>query len=91
MISKMNAHLRVRIFFVKGLTSVRILYILFIYSKWRCGVNIFIDNKSGMPIYDQIYTQIKDQIIRGALPTDKMLPSIRIWQHLIYFRNLPRS
>lgn len=40
-------------------------------------MNIFIDNKSGAPIYDQIYSQIKDQIISGALQEDKALPSIR--------------
>ena len=41
------------------------------------GVNILIDNKSGAPIYDQIYSQIKSQIISGALREDEMLPSIR--------------
>ena len=40
-------------------------------------MNIFIDNKSGSPIYDQIYTQIKEQIISGALKDDQALPSIR--------------
>ena len=40
-------------------------------------MNIFIDNKSGAPIYDQIYSQIKSQIISGALKEDEMLPSIR--------------
>jgi len=40
-------------------------------------VNILIDNKSGTPIYDQIYSQIKSQIISGALKPDEMLPSIR--------------
>lgn len=44
----------------------------------RCdGVNILIDNKSGTPIYDQIYSQIKSQIISGALKQDELLPSIR--------------
>ena len=38
---------------------------------------VLIDNKSGTPIYDQIYTQIKGQIISGALREDEMLPSIR--------------
>lgn len=38
---------------------------------------IFIDNKSGSPIYDQIYSQIKAQIISGGLPEDAPLPSIR--------------
>lgn len=40
-------------------------------------MHIFIDNKSGAPIYDQIYTQIKAQIINGALQADEALPSIR--------------
>ena len=40
-------------------------------------MNILIDNKSGAPIYDQIYSQIKSQIISGALEENEMLPSIR--------------
>ena len=40
-------------------------------------LHILIDNKSGAPIYDQIYTQIKQQIIAGALKEHEMLPSIR--------------
>ena len=40
-------------------------------------MNILIDNKSGAPIYDQIYSQIKSQIISGALKENDMLPSIR--------------
>jgi len=40
-------------------------------------MNIYIDNKSGLPIYDQIYSQIKNQIISGALREDQLLPSIR--------------
>ena len=38
---------------------------------------ILIDNKSSAPIYDQIYTQIKMQIISGVLKEHEMLPSIR--------------
>lgn len=38
---------------------------------------VLIDNKSGMPIYDQIYAQIKGQIISGVLREDEALPSIR--------------
>lgn len=38
---------------------------------------VLIDNKSGIPIYDQIYTQIKNQIIDGSLRNNEMLPSIR--------------
>ena len=40
-------------------------------------MDILIDNKSGAPIYDQIYSQIKTQIISGALREDELLPSIR--------------
>ena len=40
-------------------------------------MNILIDNKSGEPIYNQIYSQIKNQIICGELKEDEMLPSIR--------------
>lgn len=38
---------------------------------------ILIDNKSGTPIYEQIYTQIREQIIGGELRADDPLPSIR--------------
>ena len=40
-------------------------------------MQILIDNKSGAPIYDQIYTQIKNQIIGGQRREHDMLPSIR--------------
>lgn len=40
-------------------------------------MRLFIDNRSGVPIYDQIYTQIKSQIISGELEEDAHLPSIR--------------
>ena len=40
-------------------------------------MNVLIDNKSGTPIYEQIYSQIKSQIISGALKENEMLPSIR--------------
>ena len=38
---------------------------------------IYIDNHSSVPIYDQIYKQIKSLIIRGELRENEMLPSIR--------------
>ena len=38
---------------------------------------IFIDNKTEAPIYEQIYEQIKSQIISGELCEDEALPSIR--------------
>lgn len=40
-------------------------------------MNVLIDNKSGAPIYDQIYLQIKNQIISGELKENEQLPSIR--------------
>ena len=40
-------------------------------------MNIFIDNKSGAPIYDQVYSQIKASIISGELKEEEALPSIR--------------
>ena len=40
-------------------------------------MNIFIDNKSNAPIYEQIYIQIKNQIMNGILEEDEALPSIR--------------
>ena len=38
---------------------------------------IFINNKSGVPIYEQIYEQLKSHIISGELKEDDPLPSIR--------------
>lgn len=59
-------------------TSVTTVYTVYIQLKQRGeNVTIFIDNKSGTPIYDQIYTQIKNQIISGTLKEDEALPSIR--------------
>lgn len=40
-------------------------------------MQILIDNKSGIPIYDQIFTQIKGHIISGVLAENDPLPSIR--------------
>lgn len=55
--------------------SVYTVYIQ--YSKGGYLLNIFIDNKGGIPIYDQIYTQIKNLIISGELNENDALPSIR--------------
>ncbi len=38
---------------------------------------LFVDNQSGLPIYDQIYTQIKNLILKGELTANDPLPSIR--------------
>ena len=40
-------------------------------------MNIIISNASDKPIYDQIYSQIKSEILRGALKEGEALPSIR--------------
>lgn len=40
-------------------------------------MNLFVDNKSGIPIYEQIYKQIRQCIISGELSEGDMLPSIR--------------
>lgn len=40
-------------------------------------MNILIDNKSGEPLYNQIYTQIRSQIITGDIKENEILPSIR--------------
>jgi len=51
----------------------------FLRYNWMVlsNMNILIDNKSDAPIYDQIYTQIKHQIINGSLKEHELLPSIR--------------
>ena len=40
-------------------------------------MNIWIDNRSTQPIYDQVFSQIKNQILSGELRADEPLPSIR--------------
>ena len=40
-------------------------------------IQLFIDNKNGNPIYEQIYSQIKNQILSGDLKEEEALPSIR--------------
>ncbi len=40
-------------------------------------MDIVISNSNGKPIYEQIYLQIKNQIISGVLSEGEMLPSIR--------------
>ncbi len=40
-------------------------------------MEIWIDNRSGVPIYDQICTALREKILSGELAEDAMLPSIR--------------
>lgn len=41
-------------------------------------MNLMISNSSGQPIYEQIYSQIKQLIFTGSLGADEALPSIRL-------------
>ena len=40
-------------------------------------MQLYIDNRRGAPIYDQIYSQIKDAILSGQVTEGEALPSIR--------------
>lgn len=40
-------------------------------------MQLYIDNRSGAPVYDQIYSQIKDAILSGQVTEGEVLPSIR--------------
>lgn len=57
--------------------NIQFIYRIYSFAKGETKLNIFIDNRSPMPIYDQIYDQIKSQIISGELSENEMLPSIR--------------
>lgn len=41
-------------------------------------MQLYIGNRSGAPIYDQIYSQIKDAILSGQVTEGEALPSIRV-------------
>lgn len=60
------------------LTSLCFLYILYMNKmKGENGMNLIISNASGLPIYEQIVSQIKQRILSGELREGDMLPSIR--------------
>ena len=40
-------------------------------------MKIIIQNSSDVPIYQQIYEQIKDEILSGKIKQGELLPSIR--------------
>jgi GntR family transcriptional regulator len=58
-----------------------IKYILYIIKYIQlCGgvtLKILISNKSNLPIYEQIKSQIKEQILSGEIKENEYLPSIR--------------
>jgi GntR family transcriptional regulator len=41
------------------------------------ALRIFLDYENGVPIYEQIKSQIKEQILSGTLEANEPLPSIR--------------
>ena len=57
-----------------------ILYLSIQYSKRRRGgdgLEIVVSNKASRPLYEQIVSQIKTQIMSGELKAGEALPSIR--------------
>ena len=49
-----------------------------IYTRTEVrALDIIISNMGDQPIYDQIYSQIKNLILSGALKEGELLPSIR--------------
>ena len=57
-----------------------ILYIVYIYNiiKECIPLDIIINNSSGIPIYEQIYNQLKSLIVTGNLKEGEALPSMRL-------------
>lgn len=57
------------------------MYIIYIYTLYTLKrgdrLNINISNTSTVPLYEQIQTQIKNQILNGNLKPGEGLPSIR--------------
>ena len=48
-----------------------------VFTVYTVHIQIKRKSQRGAPIYDQIYNQIKQQIISGALQPDEAMPSIR--------------
>lgn len=56
------------------------MYIEYIYTQYTLGgekLNIIISNSSQVPLYEQIESQIKNQIVNMVLKPGEPLPSIR--------------
>ena len=66
-------------FLRKCLTKCIMVCILYIGVNIKRGdqVKIVVSNRSGIPIYEQIKSQIVEAICNGDLVEDDMLPSIR--------------
>lgn len=56
--------------------TVHIKYIQYAHKE-VIYIDILISNSSPLPIYEQIETQMKQQIISGQLPAGQLLPSMR--------------
>ncbi len=54
------------------------MILLFCLRKGTRYVNIIISNSNGMPIYEQITTQIKNMILCGSITEGDGLPSMRL-------------
>jgi len=62
------------------LTKLKIVIIVYIGVYILFGgayMKIILSNRSGIPIYEQIKSQIKEAIFSGELQEDDLLPSIR--------------
>ena len=62
---------------IKQLTTVKCCYILFVTKEEEIQLNVIINNSSMQPIYEQIVSQVKAQIMNGELIEETMLPSVR--------------
>ena len=59
-----------------------VLYCIYLNNTVKCrkggdGLEIVVSNKTSRPLYEQISTQIKTQIMNGELKAGEALPSIR--------------
>ena len=65
------------------LTAVIICNILYLYKQYSIlqkdgdNLEIIVSNKTSRPLYEQIVTQVKTQIMSGELKAGEALPSIR--------------
>lgn len=66
-----------------SLTAVIICNILYLYKQYSIlqkdgdNLEIIVSNKTSRPLYEQIVTQVKTQIMSGELKAGEALPSIR--------------
>lgn len=74
---------RIYYYFDFSLTDVIICNILYLYKQYSIlqkdgdNLEIIVSNKTSRPLYEQIVTQVKTQIMSGELKAGEALPSIR--------------